>query len=571
APLSSSNNPSGSPTMKSWSTMLWRALSLPLCALALVLAAAPAGSQPGATRYLLTEISGEGDRTFATSVWTDPDTGDWYAAGLLSPPYNAPTRAVLWRNGQMTDLGNLGASVQDVTLKVINGEPVVVGSSHTGPPSYQTRAFVWRNGELSMLPNADRATCRAADIGADGTIVGTSQPSIGINSATLWIDGHLSDLEQEPYYSNLANAIDGDCIAGARARHYSGPRQAALWQGGKRTDLGSLGGDLSLAKDVALVDGLPSVVGEAALPNTSRMHAFRWRNGAMTDLGTLGGEQSAAQAINHRGQIVGSADDPSYQQRAAIWENGAAANLNDLVLNGADIVLYGAHAIDDSGVILAAGRRSGEAEAHTYLLRLVTVTEPPPVITAVNPTGGKQGDTVNVLIAGTGFTPTSTVDFGPGITVNSVSYALGSPEVATYLTVNLRIAGDADLGGRSVRVTNPDLQWESAEHAFTVQEGPTALQSFTLGQNLTVRGGRRLMGSARVSRPAPGPRGATIVFSSSNPAIKPPKKLRTPAGFTMVRKPFFYTTKKVRTQTSYTVTATYGGVSRSVEITLLPR
>ena len=37
-------------------------------------------------------------------------------------------------------------------------------------------------------------------------------------------------------------------------------------------------------------------------------HAFLWENGKMTDLGTLGGEESEAVAVNDRGQVIGWAE-----------------------------------------------------------------------------------------------------------------------------------------------------------------------------------------------------------------------------------------------------------------------
>jgi len=57
--------------------------------------------------------------------------------------------------------------------------------------------------------------------------------------------------------------------------------------------------------------------------------------------------------------------------------------------------------------------------------------------------------------------------------------------------------------------------------------------------------------------PALGPKGAKVTFTSSNSSVKPPKA-------------FVYATRKVKTQTTTTITATYGGVSKSVDITLTP-
>lgn len=559
---------------RSLAERLTKAFLLPFCAWLLVLGAVPAGSQAGApqgaTRYLLTELSGLGEGVRARAVWTDPATGDWYAAGSSSHSGSISRHAVLWQNGQPMDLGSLGITGEVTGLEVVQGEPVVVGYRSTGAPAYEIRAFAWQNGQMSDLSNAGRNDCRAADV-ESGVIVGSSEVAAGITSATTWSGGQLSDVEASPIYSSTATAIDGGVVVGYFNRRYTGPRFAALWKDGVRTDLGTLGGMETWAYDVAVIGDSPSVVGEANLPFTSRKHAYVWRDGTMTDLGTLGGETSVATAINHRGQIVGAASIPHYGVRAAIWQDGTVANLNDLVLNAENAVLYTADAIDDHGRILASGRRSGDNTTRSFLLIPVTVTDPPPVIQSITPTEGKQGSTLNVLLTGTGFTPTSTVDFGSGLQVNGVTYAEDITAGATSLKVNVTIPGDAALGLRTVRVTNPDLQWDVVEQGFNVVAGPSALYAFRLIGRTTVRGGEKITGHVQLSRPVTTRAGAFVTFSSSNPAFKPPKRVRIPRGQISPRRPFVYRTKRVRTPTSYTVTATYGGVSRSVEVTLLPR
>lgn len=44
-----------------------------------------------------------------------------------------------------------------------------------------------------------------------------------------------------------------------------------------------------------------------------------WQDGKMTVLGTLGGESSDARALNDRGQVVGSAEAKAYADRAVLW------------------------------------------------------------------------------------------------------------------------------------------------------------------------------------------------------------------------------------------------------------
>jgi probable HAF family extracellular repeat protein len=49
------------------------------------------------------------------------------------------------------------------------------------------------------------------------------------------------------------------------------------------------------------------------------VHAFLWENGAMTDLGTLGGNYSVAVVINERGQVVGYSLTASGEEHAFLW------------------------------------------------------------------------------------------------------------------------------------------------------------------------------------------------------------------------------------------------------------
>jgi probable HAF family extracellular repeat protein len=48
-------------------------------------------------------------------------------------------------------------------------------------------------------------------------------------------------------------------------------------------------------------------------------HAFVWEKGKMTDLGTLGGRESVAAALNERGQIVGWSETRSGTRHAVLW------------------------------------------------------------------------------------------------------------------------------------------------------------------------------------------------------------------------------------------------------------
>src|ERR1700676_769045 len=57
--------------------------------------------------------------------------------------------------------------------------------------------------------------------------------------------------------------------------------------------------------------------------------AFFWSNGTLTELGTLGGSLSLGYGVNSAGQIVGLSSLSTNTGRAFIWQNGVMTNLGD--------------------------------------------------------------------------------------------------------------------------------------------------------------------------------------------------------------------------------------------------
>jgi hypothetical protein len=102
----------------------------------------------------------------------------------------------------------------------------------------------------------------------------------------------------------------------------------------------------------------------------------------------------------------------------------------------------------------------------------VLAEHPSPALTQVSPAEGQRRETLAVALSGTGFVQgLTTVDFGPGITLDSVRIT-GSGSIGAIIT----IASSATLGARDVSVTNPAPGGGTARlvDAFTVRpENPS--------------------------------------------------------------------------------------------------
>jgi probable HAF family extracellular repeat protein len=101
--------------------------------------------------------------------------------------------AVLWQNGAVTDLGNLGGTDGNVPFD-INNQGQVVGFSDL-PGDMTSHAFLWQNGvmtDLGTLPG-DVASF-GGSINSKGQVVGTSYDASGNSRAFVWRRGVMTDL-----------------------------------------------------------------------------------------------------------------------------------------------------------------------------------------------------------------------------------------------------------------------------------------------------------------------------------------------------------------------------------------
>ena len=221
------------------------------------------------------------------------------------------THAILWRDGQMVDLGTLpGGSYSEAFA--INDVGQVVGFSYN-----------------------DQSTCTAFD---------------GCWHAFLWQDGTMTDLGGlDPRFQSYAYSINnrGQIAGGSATADYPfGFFHAVVWEDGTQTDLGR---PESASDALALgINARGDAVGWAAV--NGQVLPFRWSQGAASQLPLPPGSQGAeARKINDRGQIIGQGSN-----HVLLWTNGAVAELPDVP--GA--VRSDAYDLNDAGVVVGEGLMS---------------------------------------------------------------------------------------------------------------------------------------------------------------------------------------------------------------------
>jgi RHS repeat-associated protein len=285
--------------------------------------------------------------------------------GISDTASSGYTRAFLWQNGTMMDLG---ASPHNLASDAfgINDGGQVVGATDTG------NAFLWQGGQFTNLGTLSGGNSSAARaINDAGQVVGqSSTANNGPFHAVLWQNGTIRDLGTQPgdpasyaYAINSAGQVVGySGLAGP------GPSlgHAFLWQGGTMTGLGTLPGGGKTAAYGINASG--EVVGEAVTASGST-HAVVWQNGVITDLGTLGGTTSVAYGINASGQVVGYSYDANGNTDVVLWQNGAIYDLGSVEANG---VIPPAAAINDSGDIV------GTLGLHALLTHAALPADTPP-------------------------------------------------------------------------------------------------------------------------------------------------------------------------------------------------
>jgi probable HAF family extracellular repeat protein len=161
-------------------------------------------------------------------------------------------------------------------------------------------------------------------------------------------------------YNTVVNN-NGQVAGSGDWNYYSGAVHAYFYSGGNKTEIPSLGGNVTY---VNAINNLGQVVGLSNTPGNAAGHAFRYSGGATIDLGTFpGGTYSWATGINDSGQIVGYANTATGVTHAFLWSpTSGMTDLGALLPGSAN----SAGAINSAGDIVGDYTTSGGVK-HAFL------------------------------------------------------------------------------------------------------------------------------------------------------------------------------------------------------------
>jgi probable HAF family extracellular repeat protein len=448
----------------------------------------------------------------------------------------------------MTNLGTLGGTWS--AAYGVHYESVVGASRIAGDA--RVRAFRYQGGTMSALP---------VDLGGDSAAKGT----------------------------NGADIVGYSCVAGNTSC------RAFLFSAGTATYFGSTTGK-TVGNDI---NSNSEIVGSFTVGTSTGAHAFlRDANGTMTDLETLGGTNSEALGINELGDIVGTSQNSAGAPRAFVWRDGVMTNLNTLIPSGSGWILETATGISDSQQIVGTGLFNGVRRAYlltppvdltlfaggsrsqedTNLPRGIEVGHHVNFVTSAL---GASGQAFSVYGATMTHTLTGPAEFVKVRIVEAPDTCELTPKVITCHLFLIDTAGTGrevwttakatGTGAISHRVTLTTnvADPNTANNTLIENNRAVALANFTLTPS-TVAGGKG--SAAEVTLTDLPPAGDAVVqVTSSRPDIASvPSPFIVPAHAGTRTRTFNITPKVVAAPTTVDITATYGLVSVTRTLTVVP-
>jgi probable HAF family extracellular repeat protein len=321
-------------------------------------------------------LPGDDNCSIATSINADGEIAGSSEIDVIDPLSGVKEfRAVLWKDGEIRDLGTFGGKYS--VPGSINDRGQIVGLATNAIPDpfsllyqlvgssqgTQTRAFLWENDHKRDLGTLGGPDAWASLVNDKSQVVGLSYVNSTPNSVTgfptlhpfLWHKDHMTDLGTLGGFGTLFSTVSVNGLNNRGQVIGSSPLvgdqipHPFLWDDGNLIDLtaqsGGLIGTANAINDAGEIVGTTFPIGAS--------DAYLWKDGLVTRLGTLAGDcTSEAFAINSRGQVVGqSTSCVSGIVRSFLWENGSMVDLNALIPPNSNLFLDNTLAINDSGEI----------------------------------------------------------------------------------------------------------------------------------------------------------------------------------------------------------------------------
>ena len=246
------------------------------------------------------------------------------------------------------------ATAENSYAVALNDAGQIIGHYRTA--DRQLSAFQWQenivkavvsNGQVSRINNRgqivgwqERGQPEAFLYEADGNMVrlnalGGASQALAINEAgqtagRITLGSEKSFVDQNGAMQFIAKEIDGYATAmnnngDVLIREVKGSScRTLLWRHDSLTDLGDLGGALTMGRDI---NDAGQVVGWAQTASGD-YHPFLWEEGVMTDLSTYTGSFGAAVAINEAGVILLKASDVN-GERNLLLDHGVLTDLGN--------------------------------------------------------------------------------------------------------------------------------------------------------------------------------------------------------------------------------------------------
>jgi probable HAF family extracellular repeat protein len=247
-----------------------------------------------------------------------------------------------------------------VVLLVVAAIQPIPRTQTVVPVPYVIRDLGSLGGGVTVASNVTPASI-GGDYDDIAYVAGYSRTAGGTNHAVVYHQGQLQDLGTLGGDVSVATAVNVGGEAIGRSTNSAGVVRAFLYQDGAMRDLGSLSGT---GQSFATAFNFSAIVGGSQTTSSiDSTQAFIYRDGVMQRLGaTLGGTKSLAYDINGSGQVVGYAytrGNASYH--AFLFSDGVTTDLG--TLGGSSE----ARALNDNGDVVGRSRLAGSSIRHAFL------------------------------------------------------------------------------------------------------------------------------------------------------------------------------------------------------------